>query len=182
MSWYVGQYVSHCDLCARTKAQRHLPVGELQPLAIPEERWDAISVDFISELPESGGYDAIMVAVNSVGKQSHFVETVTTVTAAGAANLYVRNVWKLHGLPRKVISDHGPQFVAAVKELFRLLGIEAALSTAYHPQTDGQTARVNQELEQYLCVFVGEQQDDWYSLLPLAGFAYNNHAADAIPP
>jgi len=98
-----------------------------------------------------------MVAVDSVGKQSHFVETVTTVTAAGAANLYVRNVWKLHGLPCKVISDRGPQFIAVfMKELFWLLGIEAASSTAYHPQTNGQTEHVNQELEQYLCVFVGE--------------------------
>ena len=88
----------------------------------------------------------------------------------------MRNVWKLHGLPRKVISDRGLQFVAAfMKELFRLLGIEATSSTAYHPQTDGQTEHVNQELEQYLRVFVGERQDDWYSLLPLAEFAYNNH-------
>jgi len=70
-------YVSHCDLCLRTKIQRRLPSGELQPLPIPEERWDAISVDFISELPESGGYDSIMVAVDSAGKHSHFIETVT---------------------------------------------------------------------------------------------------------
>jgi len=82
---------------------------------------------------------------------------VITVTAAGAANLYVHNVWKLYGLPRKVVSDHGLQFVAAfMKELFQLLGIEAASSTVYHPQTDGQTERVNQELEQYLRLFVGE--------------------------
>ena len=69
-------------------------------------------MDFISELPESGGYDSITVAVDSAGKRSHFVETVTTVTAAGAANLYLRNVWKLQGLLQKVVSDHGPQFVA----------------------------------------------------------------------
>jgi len=92
MSWYVGMYVSHCDLCLRTKIQRRLPTGELQPLLIPEERWDIISVDFISELPELGRYDSIMVAIDSAGKHSHFVETVTTVTAAGAANLYIRNV------------------------------------------------------------------------------------------
>ena len=106
----------------------------------------------------------------------HFTETVTTVTATGAANFYLRNVWKLHGLPCKVVSDCGPQFIAAfMRELYRLLRIEAASSTVYHPQTDGQTEHVNQELEQYLCVFVGERQDDWYTLLPLAEFAYNNH-------
>ena len=92
-------YVSHCDLCLCTKIQCRLPSGELQPLPIPEEHWDVISVDFISELPESGGYDSIMVAVDSAGKRSHFVETVTTVTTAGAVNLYLRNIWKLHGLP-----------------------------------------------------------------------------------
>jgi len=101
---------------------------------------------------------------------------VTTITAAGAANLYVCNVWKLHGLPRKVISDRGPHFVALfMKELYRLLRIEAASSTAYHLQTDGQTEQVNQELEQYIRIFVGERQDDWYNLLPLAEFSYNNH-------
>ena len=92
MSQYVGLYISHYDLCLRTKAQHHLPVGELQPLPIPEERWNTVSVDFISELPESGGYDAIMVVVDSVDKQAHFSKTLTTVTAARAANLYLRNI------------------------------------------------------------------------------------------
>jgi len=132
-------YVSHCDLCLCTKIQRRLLTGELQPLPIPEERWDVISVDFISELLESGGYGSVMVAIDSIGKCSHFVKMVTTVTAAGAANLYLQNVWKLHSLPRKVISDRGLQFVAAfMKELYQLLGIEATTSTTYHPQTDGQ--------------------------------------------
>ena len=176
MSRYVGLYVSHCNLCLRTKIQCRLPSGELQPLPILEEHWDIISVDFISELLESGGYNSIMVAVDSVGNRSHFVKTVTTVTAAGAANLYLQNIWKLHGLPRKVVSDHGPQFVAAfMKELYQLLGIEAVTSTAYHLQTNGQTEWVNQELEQYLQLFVGERQDNWYTLLPLAEFSYNNH-------
>jgi hypothetical protein len=148
MSWYVSQYMSTCDLCLQMKAQHHLPIGELQPLPVLEGHWETISVDFIIELPESGGYDAIMVVVDSAGKWSHFVETVTTVTAARAANLYLHNVWKLHSLPQKVISDHGPRFVALfMKELCRLLGIEAASSTAYHPQTDRQMERVNQELE-----------------------------------
>jgi len=169
MSRYVGMYVSHCDLCLHTKIQRHLATGKLQPLPIPEERWDVISVDFILELLESGGY-------NSIDKCSHFIETVTTVTAARAANLYLRNVWKLHSLLQKVVSNHRLQFVAIfMKELYRLLGIEAATSTAYHPQTDRQMERVNQELEQYLRIFIRERQDNWYTLLPLAEFSYNNH-------
>ena len=87
MSHYVGQYSSKCDLCLHTKVQCHLPVEELQHLPIPEERWDAVSVDFIAELPESGGYDTIIVVVDSVGKLAHFVEAVTTIMAAGSANL-----------------------------------------------------------------------------------------------
>ena len=98
MLQYIGMYVSHCDLCLHTKIQRHLPTGELQPLPIPEECWDVISVDFISKLPESGGYDSIMVAVDSTGKRSHFIETVTKVTTTRVANLYLWNIWKLHGL------------------------------------------------------------------------------------
>ena len=188
MSQYVGLYISYCDLCLCTKIQHHLPSGELRPLLIPEECWDVISVDFISELPESGGYDSIMVAINSVGKHSHFVETVTTVTTAGAANLYLRNIWKLHGLPRKVVSNRRPQFVAAlVKELYWLLGIEAAMSTAYLPQTNRQTEQVNQKLEQYLWTFVTERQDDWYTTPSPGGVLLQQpqpliHTANTLPP
>src|SRR6267378_1673586 len=128
MSRYVGSYVAACDLCLRTKAQHRLPVGELQPLPMLNDCWETVSVDFIVELPESGGYDAVMVIVDSASKRAHFCETTTTDMAAGAANLYLRHVWKLHGLPRKVISDRGPQFVALfMKELFRL-------NTGRHPR------------------------------------------------
>ncbi len=181
MSRFIGQYISHCDLCLHTKARHHPPVGELEPLPIVEEHWHTISINFIVELPESGGYNTVMVMVDSAGKRAHFVETTTTITAAGTANLYLCNIWKLHGLPRKVISDRGPQFVAAFrKELYRLLGIQAAMLTAYHPQTDGQTERVNQELEQYLRIFVGERQDDWYGLLPLVEVATREWASSCI--
>ena len=176
MSRYVGRYVATCDPCLQTKVQHQWPTGELQPFPVPEERWEVMSVDFIVELPESGGYDVIMVVIDLVGKRAHFMEMVTTITAAGAANLYLRHVWKHHGLPCKVVSDRGPQFVAAfMKELYRLLGIKLASSMAYHLQTDGQTERVNQELEQYIRLFVNECQDNWNSLIPLAEFAYNNH-------
>jgi hypothetical protein len=145
-------------------------------LPILEFRWDTISVDFIVELPESHGYDAIMNVVDSVSKVSHFIPMHTTITALGAACLFLVHVWKLHGLPKQVISDRGPQFVAELtRELYRMLGIKLAATTAYHPQGDGQTEHINQELEQYLCLFVNKRQDDWDKLLPLAEFQYNNH-------
>lgn len=133
-------------------------------------------MDFIVELPESNGHDAVMVVVDSVSKTSHFVSTNTTITALGLARLYMRNIWKLHGLSDVVLLDRGPQFVADfTRELYRLLEIKLATSTAYHPQTNGQTERVNQELEQYIWLFANERQNDWDDLLPLAEFQYNNH-------
>jgi hypothetical protein len=92
-----------------------------------------------------------------VSKRSYFIPTLTTVMALGSARLYLQNVWKLHGLPRSALSDRGLQFVAEfMRELYRLLGITILASTTYHPQSDGQTGRINQELEQYICVFVNE--------------------------
>jgi hypothetical protein len=135
-----------------------------------------VSVDFITELPDSHGFDVTMVVVDSVSKGSHFIPTHMIVTALGSARLYLQNVWKLHGLPRSMLCDRGPQFVAEfMRELYRLLGITLSASTAYHLQTDGQTEHVNQELEQYIRIFVSEQQNDWDTLLPLGEFAYNNH-------
>ncbi|GLB41115.1 putative retrotransposable element tf2 155 kda protein type 1-like [Lyophyllum shimeji] len=180
MSRYIGSYTSTCDLCQRTKVRRQLPMGQLHPLPIPEGRWSVVSVDLIVELPEAHGYDAVMVVVDSVGKRAHFIPTHTTCTTMGAANLYRKHVWKLHGLPDAFVSDRGPQFVAEfTRELYRLLGIKLSTSTAYHPQSDGQTERVNQELEQYLRVFCNERQDDWDDLLPEAEFQYNNHVHSA---
>jgi hypothetical protein len=160
-------------------------VGELRPLSIPDTPWDTVSVDFIVELPESSGHDTVMVVVDSVTKTAHFIPTFITVSAAGTARLFVQHVWKFYGLPRKVVSDRGPQFVAEfTRELYRMLGIKVAATTAYHPQGDRQTERVNQELEQYLCLFVNQRQDDWADLLPLAEFQYNNHVHSATqhPP
>ncbi|KAJ8482114.1 hypothetical protein ONZ45_g15059 [Pleurotus djamor] len=180
MSCYVGSYTRHCDTCQRMKTRRQLPMGELNPLEVPNGRWDRISVDFIVELPESDGFDAIMNVVDSVSKRAHFIPTHTSISALGSANLYLQHVWKLHGLPSSVLSDRGTQFVAQfTREVYRLLDIKLANSTAYHPQTDGQTERCNQELELYLRTFSDEQQSDWACLLPLAEFAYNNHIHSA---
>jgi hypothetical protein len=113
-----------------------------------------ISIDFIVELPESHGYNTIMCVVDSLTKCLHFIPMHTTINAEGTALLFLKEIWKHHGTPRVVVSDRGPQFIAGFTcKLYKLLGIKLALLTAYHPQTDGQTERVNQVLEGYLCTF-----------------------------
>lgn len=137
-------------------------------------------MDFITELPLSHGFDATMVVVDSVSKRAHFIPTHTTVMALGLAQLYLQHVWKLHGLPCLMLSDRGPKFITEfMRELYHLLGITITVSTAYHLQTDGQMECVNQELEQYIQLFVNEQQDNWDTLLPLGEFTYNNHVHSA---
>jgi hypothetical protein len=155
--------------------QRRRPIGELHPSETPDAPWEVISVDFIVELPESHGYDAIMCVVDSLTKRAHFIPTHTTLNAEGTALLFLKEVWKHHGTPRVVVSDRGPQFIAAfTRELYKLLGIKLAMLTAYHPQTDGQTEHINQVLEGYLHTFTSQQQDDWDGLLPMGEFFYNN--------
>jgi len=122
-----------------------------------------------------------MVVVDSLTKRAHFLLVNTTITAEGSARQFRDNVWKLHGLPTHTISDRSPQFTAAfTAEVYWLLGNKAAKTTTYHPQADGQTERVNQELEQYLRLFIGERQDDWADLLPMAELQYNNHIHSSI--
>src|SRR3981189_2828411 len=176
MSCYIGQYVKTCDLCCQTKLQHCRPTGELHPSETPNEPWDTISVAFIVKLPHSSGYDAIMNVVNGVTKHAHFIAMHTTITAVGAARLFLCKVWEHPGPFRIFVSPRGPQFIAdCPRKLYRLIGIKLATSTAYHPQTDGQTKRVNQELEQFLRLFVNQRQDDWEELLALGEFQYNNH-------
>ena len=135
-----------------------------------------LSMNFVVEFPLSSRHNAVMIVVDLVLKQAHFVLMHMTVTAERAARLFLHQIWKLHSLPTHIVSDHGPQFVAHfTRELYRLLRIKLVSSTAWHPQTDRQTEHVNQELDQYLWLFVNEWQDNWYNLLLLAEFQHNNH-------
>ena len=166
MSSYVKTYVSTCDSCNRNKTFPGKPVGYLKPLEVPTRPWQAISTDLITQLPESDGYDAILVIACLFLKMVRAIPTTSDVTSLGVAKLFLEHIWRTFGLPEKTVSDRGPQYASAfMKELLGLLGIKAALSTAYHPQTDGQTERLNQEVEQYLRHFVNERQNDWSSLL-----------------
>jgi len=136
-------------------------------------------MDFITGLPWSDGFDAILIVIDRLSKMRHFIACKTTCSAQDLAQLYLSHVFRLHGLPGTVISDRGPQFVSAFwTKLCERLKIDKRLSTAFHPQTDGQTERINSVLEQYLRCYVDYLQDDWHEWLPIAEFASNNHASE----
>jgi len=131
------------------------------------------------------GYNAILVVVDRFTKMAHFVPTTERTSAEGLARLFRDNIWKLHGLPDSIISDRGPQFAAGImKELNRMLEIETKLSIAFHPQIDSQMERMNQELEQYLRMFIDHRQEQWPEWLGMAEFAYNNkvHTGTKVSP
>ena len=144
----VGKYVEGCDLCQQMKNRTEEPAGKLKLSEVPQKTWTHLTVDFITKLLVVAGKDAILVVCDRLSKMTHFVATTEGTTVEGLARLFRDNVWKLHGLPESVVSDRGPQFAAELmKELNWVLGIKMKLSTAFYPQTDGQTEWMNQELE-----------------------------------
>jgi len=181
----VKNYVSGCDRCQQMKSFLEKPAGKLKPNEATTQPWKDITTDFITGLPEAQGYDALFVTCCHHTKQAHIIPMTTTTSARGLAMLFRDHVWQLHGLPETALSDRGPQFTAEfMKELNEILGIKTKLSIAYHPQTNGQTERVNQEIEQYLRMFVSHRQNDWLEWIACAEFAYNNkiHTATHVSP
>ena len=171
----IYDYVDRCDTCQRNKSPRHKPFGLLQPLPVPTRPWSSLSMDFIVKLPKSKGFDFIFVVVCRFTKQAHFIPSIESMSSSDLADLYINNIFKLHGLPDDIVSDRGPVFRSKFwLSLLESLKIKSKLSTAFHPQTDGQTERVNQSIEQYLRCYTNFSQDDWSRLLPHAEFAYNN--------
>ena len=172
---FVRRYINGCDTCARSKPSRHKPYGLLMPLEVPNKPWESISMDFITDLPNSNGYDAILVVVDRFSKMAHFIPCTKKISARTTAKLILQHIVRLHGLPRDIVSDRGPQFHSKFwKNLFGLLGTKISLSSAFHPQSDGQSERVNQVLEQYLRCTINYLQSNWCDALPLAEFSYNN--------
>ena len=181
----VSSYVGSCDTCARNKVVRHAPYGLLSPLPIPTRPWSSVSLDWITDLPPSHYHDAILVVVDRLTKMALFVPTTKSMTAPDVAYLFLQHVVRPHGLPDTLVSDRDPVFTSHFwRRLLELCGIRANRSTAFHPQTDGQTERLNSVLEQYLRIYTDYQQSDWASLLPLAEFSYNNskHSATTLSP
>ncbi len=172
----VKKYVIGCDSCQRNKSSNQQPAGLLQPLATPSKRWEQITMDFIVQLPlTQQGYDAIVVFVDRLTKRAHFCPTHTSVTAPEVAKIFFSNIFKNHGLPQVIVSDRDTKFTSRFwKTLFEQMGTKLAMSTAFHPQTDGQTERLNRTLEEMLRAYATYKQDRWDEYLPAAEFAYNN--------
>ena len=181
----VGKYMEGCDLCQWMKNRTEELAGKLKLSEVLQKIWTHLTVDFITKLPVVVGKDAILVIYDRLSKMTHFVATTEGTLVEGLARLLQDNVWKLHGLLESVVLDRGPQFAAELmKKLNRMLGIKTKLSTAFHPQTDGQTERMNQELEQYLWFFIENRQKDWLEWLVTVEFAINNkvHMATKVLP
>jgi transposase InsO family protein len=148
----------------------------LQPLQIPQEKWDEIGMEFIVGLPHTrAGYDSIWVVVDHLTKAAHFIPVKTTYSSAVLTELYMSRIVCLHGVPKKIVSDSGTQFTSHFwQQLHEALGTHLKFSLAYHPQTDGQTERTNQILEDMLRACALQDKLGWKKRLPYAEFSYNN--------
>nr|CAE05320.2 OSJNBa0056L23.18 [Oryza sativa Japonica Group] len=173
----IAEYVALCDVCQRVKAEHQKPAGLLQPLKIPEWKWEEIGMDFITGLPRtSAGHDSIWVVVDRLTKVAHFIPGQNNLHGEKACRvIHCARVECLHGVPKKIVSDRGSQFTSKFwQKLQSELGTRLNFSTAYHPQTDGQTERVNQILEDMLRACVLDFGGSWDKNLPYAEFSYNH--------
>jgi hypothetical protein len=183
MTIFIKNYVDGCATCQQMKVNTHPTTPPLSPIKTTATHpFSMVTTDFITDLPENGGCDSIMVVVDhGLTKGAIFFPCSKTITTLGAADLYLQHVYTRFGLPNKIISDRDPRFASRLfQELGKLLGIKLAMSTAYHPQTNGETERVNQELEVYLKVFCSNNPEMWKGFLPTAEFTHNQKFHSAV--
>jgi transposase InsO family protein len=172
----VAAHVAMCDVCQRVNAEHQRPAGLLHPFKIPESKWEEIGMDFITGLPHTQkGYDAIWMIVDRLTKVDHFIPVKTTYKGSQLVELYMAWIVCLHGVPKKIVSDRGSQFTSRFWRSFHEnMNTKLNFSTAYHPQTDGQTERTNQVLEDMLRACALQHGRSWHKSLPYAEFSYNN--------
>lgn len=181
MKTAISNFVKSCIICQRSKPDRHKLPGLLQPLPIPETAWQVISLDFVEGLPTSGNANCILVVIDYFTKYAHFLPLHHPFTAAKVAKVFLDQVYKLHGMPSAIVSDRDRIFSSQFwRELFALADIQLRMSTSYHPQSDGQTKRLNQTMETFLRCFVHACPSKWLKWLPLAEFWYNSSHHSAI--
>ncbi|CAI7742989.1 unnamed protein product [Closterium sp. NIES-54] len=182
----VQKFVTSCDTCQRMKSSKQKKARLLQPLPISEQPWQVVSLDFITGLPPTNaGHDAILVVIDKFSTMGHFIPTHTTARMEETAQLFLKHIISQHGIPTTLISNRDPKFTSKFwKELMLLMGTRLAMSSAYHPQTDGQTERLNQIVQQLLRAACKDDINKWDLHLPVLEFAYNNakHAATGETP
>jgi transposase InsO family protein len=178
----VAEYVALCDTCQRVKAENQRPARLLQPLQVSEWKWEEIAMDFIMGLQRTqSGYDSIWVIMDQLTKVAHFIPIKTTYSGPQLTELYMSRIVCLHGVPKKIVLDRATQFTSKFSErLHETLDTLLRFSSAYHPQTDGQTERVNQILEDLLRACALQYGRNWDKSLPYAEFSYNNSYQESL--
>ena len=172
----IAEFVSRCLVYQQAKAEHWKPPGTFQPLPIPEWKWEHITMDFVVGLPRTrAGFNVIWVIVDRLTKSAHFLPVRTKFSLDRLAELYINEIVRLHGVPVTIVSDRDPRFTSRFwPKLQNALGATLHFSIAFHPQTDGQSERTIQTLEDMLRTCVLDFKGYWVKYLPLVEFAYNN--------
>jgi len=181
----VSEYVAACPVCARNKTSSQAQMGLLQPLPVPLRPWSHISMDFETGLPPSKGNTTVLTVVDRFSKMAHFIPLLRLPSAKKTAEVMLTRVFRIHGFPSDIVSDRGPQFISNFwKEFCQLLGATVSLSSGYHPQSNGQTERLNQDLETCLRCLVSQKQTTWSDHLTWIEYAHNTlpSAATGLSP
>ena len=178
----VARYVKYCPSCQMVKPSNQLPAGLLHPLPVPGQPWESVSMDMVTDLPQTiKGFDSITVFVDRLTKMVHLAPSKKTDKASDVADLFIKEVFSRHGMPKQLVSDRGSVFTSNFwKEFMEQLQCKHAMSTAYHPQTDGNTERVNRVMEDMLRHLVMSDSSKWDIVLPMVEFAINNSHHDSI--
>uniref|UniRef100_A0A8C7TQH1 Gypsy retrotransposon integrase-like protein 1 n=1 Tax=Oncorhynchus mykiss TaxID=8022 RepID=A0A8C7TQH1_ONCMY len=181
----VKVYVSSCSVCAQSKAPRHLPRGKLQPLPVPQRPWSHLSVDFLTDLPLSQGNTTVLVIVDRFSKSCRLLPLPGIPTALQTAEALFTHVFRHYGVPEDIVSDRGPQFTSRVWRAFmERLGISVNLTSGYHPESNGQVERVNQEVGRFLRSYCQDRPGEWARYIPWAEMAQNSlrHSSTNVSP
>uniref|UniRef100_A0A3P9LW77 Gypsy retrotransposon integrase-like protein 1 n=1 Tax=Oryzias latipes TaxID=8090 RepID=A0A3P9LW77_ORYLA len=180
MNQDVREYIAACAVCARSKSPNTPPAGFLHPLPTPHRPWSHLAVDFVTGLPPSQGNMVILTVVDRFSKAVHFIPLTQLPSTTETAKILVDKVFRHHGIPSDIVSDRGPQFISQVWRAFcSALGASVSLSSGYHPQTNGQAERANQELEASLRCLAAQNRTEWAEYLIWIEYAHNSHPSSA---
>jgi hypothetical protein len=169
----VQDFIKSCSTCQRNKTYHLHPAGLLLPLPVPAQVWSDISIDFVEGLPKVGSKSVILTVVDRLSKYAHFIPLAHPYTAETVARVFLAEIVRLHGIPTSIVSDRDPVFTSAFwQALFRATGSKLHMSSAFHPQSDGQTEAVNKTIGMYLRCMTGDRPRNWITWLPWAEFVF----------